>query len=177
MNKLVKEELKYDGKRFKVYQRTFLNSKNKEYIRDVVEPGDAVVVMPITDNNEVVFIEQLRESIGGVQLEMPAGMIDAGEQPIDAAKRELEEETGIIAKKLEHMISIYPSSGYTSEKIHIFFAKDFSKGKMQLDSTEEILNIKHIPLEKCFEMAMNCEFKLASQNIAILMYYYKFYNK
>ena len=116
MGKLISEEVKFDGVRFNV-------------VRDCVNPGDAALVLPIDENNNVVFIRQLREAIGEICLELPAGMVDPGEEPIDTARRELEEETGIIAKTVEHLISVYPSSGYTSEKIHIFFAKDFEEGK------------------------------------------------
>ena len=83
--------------------------------------------MPINEKNEAIFIKQLREVIGKVELEFPAGIVDKDEKPEDAAKRELEEETGIVANSIEHLITVYPSCGYTNEKVHIFVAKDFSK--------------------------------------------------
>ncbi|MCI8308911.1 MAG: NUDIX hydrolase [Clostridia bacterium] len=174
MGKLLSSEEKYNGPRFNVIQKVFERDDGKKIIRDIVNPGEAAVILPLTENNEVIFVTQLRESIGKISMELPAGMVDSGEKPIETAKRELEEETGFIAKNIEHMISIYPSTGYTSEKVHIFLAKDFEKGKVHLDSTEEILNIVKIPIEECIDKAKNGELENASQIIAILLYSTKY---
>lgn len=173
MSKLISEEEKYSGPRFNVVQKIYEDKNGKKYIRDCVNPGDAAVVLPITKDNEVVFVKQLREAIGKVALELPAGMVDDGEEPIETAKRELQEETGLIAETVEHLISVYPSSGYTSEKIHIFYAKNFEIGNQKLDDTEEIISIEKIPINRCLELAKENYFEHASQNIAILMYYFK----
>ena len=141
MSKLISEEEKYNGPRFNVIQKIYEDEKGKRYVRDCVNPGEAAVVLPITENNEVVFVKQLREAIGKIDLELPAGMVDEGENPIQTAKRELQEETGLIANKVEHLISVYPSSGYTSERIHIYYAKDFDFGKQKLDDTEDIIKM------------------------------------
>ena len=101
-------------------------------------------------------------------------MVEEGEDPKETARRELEEETGLVAGELEHLISVYPSVGYTSEKIHLYYAKNLTSGTKHLDSTEEIESIERIPLTKCLELAKENYFKNASQNIAILMYYYKY---
>lgn len=174
MAKLVSEEVKYDGCRFNVVQKIYEREDGEKIIRDIVNPGEAAVILPITENDEVVFVSQLREAIGRVSLELPAGRVDPGEEPIQTAKRELEEETGLIANKIEHMITIYPSTGYTSEKVHIFLAKEFEKGKMHLDSTEEILKITRIPFKECVENAKNGKLENASQVIAILLYNEKY---
>lgn len=173
MSKLISEEEKYNGPRFNVIQKIYEDEKGKRYVRDCVNPGEAAVVLPITENNEVVFVKQLREAIGKIALELPAGMVDEGENPIQTAKRELQEETGLIANKVEHLISVYPSSGYTSERIHIYYAKDFDFGKQKLDDTEDIISIEKIPINKCLDLAKENYFEHASQNIAILMYYFK----
>lgn len=174
MAKLLSEEVKFDGPRFNIVRKTYEREDGKKFLRDIVNPGDAAVILPITDRNEVVFEKQLRESVGKVCLELPAGMVDLGEEPIDTAKRELEEETGLIANSIEHMITIYPSTGYTSEKVHIFLAKNFEKGHVHLDQTEEILDIVKIPIEECVEKAKNGELENASQIIAILLYKQKY---
>ena len=174
MAKLLSEEVKFEGPRFNVVRKTYEREDGKQFLRDIVNPGEASVILPITENNEVIFETQVRESVGKVCLELPAGMVDPGEEPIDTAKRELEEETGLIAKSIEHMITIYPSTGYTSEKVHIFLAKKFEKGRVNLDSTEEVLDIVKIPIEECIEKAKTGELENASQVIAILLYKQKY---
>ena len=94
MGKLLSSEEKYNGPRFNVIQKVFERDDGKKIIRDIVNPGEAAVILPLTENNEVIFVTQLRESIGKISMELPAGMVDSGEKPIETAKRELEEETG-----------------------------------------------------------------------------------
>jgi ADP-ribose pyrophosphatase len=174
MGKLISSEVKYDGPRFNVVQKIFEREDGKKIVRDIVNPGDAAVVLPITENNEIVFVSQLREAIGKVSVELPAGMVDPGEEPIQTARRELEEETGLIAKNIEHMISLYPSTGYTSEQVHIFLARDFEQGHVQLDATEQILDVIKVPVEECIERVKNGKLENATQIIAILLYAAKF---
>ena len=176
MNKLISEETKFDGVRFNVVEKVYEREDGKRFVRDIVNPGDAAVILPIDEDDNVVFVKQYREAIGELCLELPAGMVDEGEEPIETAKRELEEETGLIAEKVEHLISVYPSSGYTSEKIHIFYAKDFKNGQVNLDDTESIEGLERIPLDECLRRVKENYFKHASQNIAILNYYFKYKN-
>lgn len=176
MSKLLNEEIKYDGPRFKIIQRKLEREDGLIYFRDCVEPGDAVVILPITENNEVVFVKQLREAIGKVALELPAGMIEKDEDIKEAAQRELEEETGIKAKNIEFLTSYYSSCGYTSERIYIYVAKDFIYGKQHFDETEEILNVEKIKIDKCLKKIFDNEFCHASTKVAILTYCYKNYN-
>ena len=176
MNKLINEELKYDGFRFNVVQKTYEKEDGKTYTRDCVNPGDAVIILPITEAGEVVFEHQFREVINSVELELPAGMIDEGESPEDAARRELEEETGTKCDNLEFLTSYYPSCGYTSEKIYIYIARNLSTGEKNLDENEEILDVQKIHIDECLKMAMENKFRHASVNIAILMYYFKYCN-
>ncbi len=176
MSKLLSEEIKYNGRRFKVIERKYKREDGLEYIRDCVEPGDAVVILPITTENEIVFVKQLREVIGTVALELPAGMIDNGESPKEAAHRELEEETGIKSNNIEFLTSYYSSCGYTNEKIYIYVAKDFSYGKQHFDETEEILKIEKIKVDEALEKIFDERFCHASTKVAILTYYYKYCN-
>lgn len=176
MNKLISQKEKYKGPRFNVIQKVYKRDDGLEYVRDCVEPGNAVVILPINDNNEVVFIRQYREVIGKNVLELPAGMIDENERTEDAAKRELEEETGIKAKSIEFLTSYYSSCGYTSEKLYIYVARNFTYGEQHLDETEEITGIEKININECLRRITENEFDQASIKIAILTYYYKYCN-
>ena len=174
MSEIISEEEVFKGPRFNVVRKHIITSEGNKEVRDIVNPGDASVILPINENNEVVFVCQLRESVGKICIELPAGMVDPGEDPKDTAKRELEEETGIIANNIEYLTTMYPSTGYTSEKVHIYLATDFEEGHVHLDEGEEIVEIKKIPFEKCLEKAINGELTNASQIIAILLYAQKY---
>lgn len=176
MNKLIKKEIKYSGRRFKVIQKLYERQDGLEIVRDCVEPGDAVIIIAVNENEEIIFIEQYRETIEKVALELPAGMVDFGEDPKDAAKRELEEETGIKATNIEYLTSCFISAGYTSEKIHVYLARDFEYGIQHLDETEEILAIRKIHIEDCMKMILEDKIEHASVYIAVQTYYYKYYD-
>ena len=174
MAKLLSEEMKYDGPRFSVVQKKFEREDGKIYIRDCVNPGDAVNILPIDQDGNVIFEKQLREAVGKTCLELPAGMIDKGENPEHAAIRELEEETGFVASHLELLKSVHTSSGYSSEKVHIFLATDLSSGKKHLDEDENILEIQKISIEECVKLVDQNFFNYAIENLAILTYYYRY---
>lgn len=173
MNKLISEEIKYNGPRFNVVQKVYEREDKVKYIRDCVEPGDAVVILPINENNEIVFVKQYREVVGKILLELPAGIIDKGETSEQAAIRELEEETGIKTNNIEFLVDFYASCGYTNEKVYIYVARDFEKGMQHFDDTEEILSLEKINIEDCVKNALDNKFEAAQVNIAILTYYLK----
>lgn len=175
MSKLIKREIKYDGPRFDIVQKQY-DGENGIYYRDCVEPGNAAIILPINEKNEIIFVKQYREAIDAVALELPAGRIEENEDPKDAAKRELEEETGIHAKYIEHLITCYPSAGYTKEKIYVYLAKDFTYGNQHLDETEDILSVEKINIEDCMNLILDNKIEHASVIIAVLTYYYKYYN-
>lgn len=176
MSKLLNEELKFEGPRFKVYRKEYERDDGLKYIRDCVEPGNAVVILPVNENNEIIFVKEEREVIGRISMGLPAGMIEENEDPKDAAKRELAEETGIDAKSLEFLISYYPSCGYTNERIYIYLARDFKYGNQHFDDTEQIISVEKIKIDDCLKMIYENKFDHASVNIAILLYYYKYCN-
>lgn len=177
MNKLINEEIKYNGKRFNVVQKVYETKKGEKYIRDCVETKNAVVILTIDKDDNVYFVKQYREVIGIETLELPAGIIDEGETPIEAAKRELEEETGLIAKNILYLGEFYPSCGFTNEKIYMYLATKLSNGKAKIDSEEVINSVEKIPLEQCYEMLKNNELIHATQNVAFSLYYFKFLKK
>ncbi len=91
----------------------------------IVHPG-AVVMLAALDNGKLLFERQFRYPLGQVFLELPAGKIDAGEHPLDTARRELREETGYKAKIWRHLGSMHPCIGYSNERIEFFLARGLS---------------------------------------------------
>ena len=105
--------------------------------RDVVHPG-AVVILPVLEDGRVVMIRNYRFSIGKRLLELPAGTREPGETPIETAKRELEEETGYRAARIEPLIEFYTSPGVMTERMFAFTATELSEVGQRLTDTERI---------------------------------------
>jgi ADP-ribose pyrophosphatase len=128
----------YDGRLFKVTKVTLQNSAGKEVKRDVIEHPGAACIIPMLDEQTVLLIEQWRIGAKRALWEIPAGTLDPGEDPLACAARELEEETGYKAGKLEHLFTMFPSPGILDEKMYIFIATELSQGKQSFDDDEEI---------------------------------------
>ena len=116
----------------------------------VRHPGAAAVV-PLKDSGTVVLIKQFRHAAGGFIYEIPAGKLHAGEDPMHCAARELEEEIGYVAGRLERLTSILTAPGFTDEVIHIYKATALTRGQQQLDR-DEVLEVLEIPLEEAIAM-------------------------
>ncbi|MEO7241905.1 MAG: NUDIX hydrolase [Variovorax sp.] len=108
------------------------STATREY---VVHPG-AVVVVPLLDDGRIVLERQFRYPVGRVMLEFPAGKLDAGEDPWFCGRRELLEETGYRAREWAHAGSMHLAIGYSTEVIHIYFARGLVAGERQLDAGE-----------------------------------------
>lgn len=108
------------------------HSATREY---VVHPG-AVVVIPLLDDGRVVLERQFRYPVGQVMIEFPAGKLDAGEDPLVCGQRELLEETGYRAREWARAGAMHLAVGYSTEIIHIYFARGLSLGERQLDHGE-----------------------------------------
>lgn len=168
--KQIKSEYIYKGKIIKVRVDDALLPNGKTSKREVVEHGGGVTVVPLTENNEVLMVEQFRYPYMEVVLEIPAGKRDSGEDPLACGKRELKEETGATAESYEVLGELYPSPGYCGEIIYMYLAKGLSYGETDPDE-DEFLNIKKIPLEKAVEMVLSGEIKDAKTQAALLKTY------
>lgn len=117
------KKLAYKGKRLQVEEIEYLNGEQVIY-REHVKSGEAVAILPITKENEVIMVQEPRTPINKIILALPAGMIESNELPEDAAVRELEEETGYLAGNIKLLREYYPSEGYSNEKLKIYLATD-----------------------------------------------------
>lgn len=113
-------------------------------LETIRHPGAAAVV-PLKDDGTVVMIRQFRHAAGGFIYEIPAGKLDRGEDPLNCAERELEEEVGYRASSFELLSSIFTAPGFADEVIHIYKAVGLTKGRQQLDR-DEVLEIIEMPL-------------------------------
>ena len=136
--------------------------------REVVEHPGGVCIAAMTDKNELLFVRQFRYPYGEVLLELPAGKLDRRcEDPLEAGKRELREETGAVADNYRSLGQLYPSPGYCNEIIHLYLATGLTFGESEPDE-DEFLECERIPLDRAVEMVMNNEIADAKTQVAIL---------
>ncbi len=174
--KPIKQDYIYKGKIVNLRVDDALLPDGSTAKREIVEHPGGVCVAPLTDENELLFVEQFRYPYFEVTLELPAGKLEFGEDPFEAGKRELKEETGATAESYEDLGKLYPTPGYCGEIIHMYLAKNLQFGSQQLDD-DEFLEVKRIPLEKAFRMVMNNEIRDSKTQVGIVKTYYKIYGE
>ena len=130
-------EMKFDGKLIKVTY-DIADVDGKEAWREVVHHPGASAVVAIDEDNRIIMEKQFRYALNDYLLEIPAGKLDAGEDPLVCAKRELEEETGIVASEWISLGTIATSPGFCNEVIHLYVAKGLSKGEIHWDEDEYV---------------------------------------
>lgn len=170
---LIEKELKaniiYSGHIVTLKNDDVLLPNGKECKREYVEhPGGATILAFDNDGN-ILLERQFRYPYREVIWEVPAGKLEKGEDPLEAAKRELEEETGMTAGKIEPFGLIYPSPGYTNEHLYIYLATDLRQSKQHLDANE-FLSIVKMPFDKALDMVFSGEIKDSKSCYAILRY-------
>lgn len=167
--KIIDEKTAYKGRRITIKEMKFDTGKQEIY-REHVLAGDAVAIVAITEDNNLIMIQEPRTAVERVVLDIPAGKIEVDEDPEDAAIRELEEETGYRAKYMKKLRDVYPSVGYSNEKLTICLAKDLEKTKTHLDFDEDIEVIK-IPIKEAKEMLDNNKLKTLSSVLGLMHYF------
>ncbi|MDH3617337.1 MAG: NUDIX hydrolase [Nitrosopumilus sp.] len=164
----MKKKKIYEGKilGLSVYDGMIEGRKVK---REMIEHRGAAAMLAFDEDNKVILVKQHRFPHGYV-LEIPAGTLEKGEEPLKCAFRELEEETGYRAKKMLSLITYYPSIGYNTEVIHCFLASGLKKiSDLSLDD-DEILSVKKIDLKKLLGMIKTGKIQDSKTICAVLTY-------
>lgn len=159
----------YDGKVVNLRKDTVLLPNGATSFREVIHNSGGATIIAEFDGN-IYFVKQFRYPYGKTILELPAGKINEGENPLDCARRELEEETGLVAKNIRLLQSIYPTPAYTDEVIYIYVAEGIEKGSIHLDD-DEFLNVVPIKVEKVKEMLKSGEIHDAKTLVALYKYF------
>ena len=137
-------------------------------VRELVRHLGAVCIVPVTEDGQIVLERQYRYPIDQVLTELPAGKLDyAGEDPLEAAKRELREETGLRAAEWIFLGDFYPAAAYSDERIRMYLARGLSQGERDLDPDENI-NLFTLPLEEAVNAVMRGEIPDAKTQLAVL---------
>ena len=181
MSNLTEKQIKRDeifqGVALHVVRDEVLLPNGRTSVREICLHNGAVAVIPILPDGRVIMERQYRYAHGRVVLEIPAGKLDSAEEiPLDAARRELREETGAVAESITYLGCIVPSPALISEVIHLYMARDLSFGERELDE-DEFLDVELIHIDKLYDMVMNGEITDAKTQIAILKAYNLLFKK
>ncbi len=172
--KLTSEEI-FHGVAIHLFRDEILLPNGNKGVREVVRHPGAVCVLPLTDDGEVIFVNQFRYALNKVTLEVPAGKLEKGEDPQEAALRELSEETGIEAKKIIPMGALYTTPALMDEIIYMYIATELTQGEQHLDE-DEFVNAVKIPLSKAVDMVMSGEIR-DSKTQTMILKADKYFNK
>lgn len=142
----VKSETIFQGKMISLQVDTVELPDGATATREIVRHPGAAAVIALLDG-KLLVVEQYRKPLDKFQVEIPAGKLDAGEDPEKAAYRELEEETGYKANNLQLVYGFYTSPGFADEKLYVYFTDSLAPGRMQLDE-EEYLRVDAITYEQ-----------------------------
>jgi nudix-type nucleoside diphosphatase (YffH/AdpP family) len=165
---LIKSEVLLQGRTFKVRRDTLKTPDGRETRLEIIEHGGSVVVLPVDAENNLLFVWQYRHATGNDLLELPAGTRDGVEPFEECAAREIREETGMEAGKLQKVGEFYLAPGYSTEFMAVFLATELKENPLQADD-DEFLQVARIPLKKAFEMAEHGEISDAKSLAALLL--------
>lgn len=165
---LIKSETVLQGRAFKIRRDTLKTPDGRETSLEIVDHGGSVVILPIDDEKNLLFVRQYRHATGMDLLELPAGTRDREEPYEECAARELREETGMEAGTLQMVGKFYLAPGYSTELMGVFIATNLKENPLQADD-DEFLNVERIPLRKAIQMSESGEVPDAKSLAALLM--------
>lgn len=148
------EETTWTGRIFSVSRLHVELPDGREAVRDVVRHPGAVAVVALTDDGQICLVRQYRTAIDRVTVEIPAGKLDPGEDPLECAHRELLEETGFVAKKMAYLTTIATSAGFTDELIHLYMATGLEFKQSNPDA-DEFLNVDLVDLPEFIDAVLD----------------------
>ena len=143
------------------------NGKNAQ--REYVEHRGGVAVLAVDEKGMVPLVRQFRYPLGGHLWEIPAGKLEAGERPDEAIRRELKEEAGLVAGKMESLGSFYPTCGYSNEIIRLYLATDLTYVGAKPDE-DEFLELKYVPLDALYQKCLSGEIRDGKTLVAVMKY-------
>ncbi len=147
IEKTLSSQLIYDGRVVKLRVDTVRVPSGRETRRDVVEHSDCVAIVAIDSDGNVLLVNQFRKPVEKELLEIPAGGIDPGEDPLTAVCREMQEETGYLPQKVERLGGFYSAPGYCTEYLYLYLATDLTPSQLYAEDTESIKLVR-VPISQ-----------------------------
>lgn len=144
----------FDGRLLHVYKDNIILPNGHRSTREYIKHLGAVAVVALDDEGRIAIEHQFRYPFQAELIEIPAGKLDyADEDHLEAAQRELREETGIVAREYEYLGPFYPTCAYSTEVIHLYLARGLSFGERELDEDESI-NFEMVSLERMVDLVL-----------------------
>ena len=157
----------FDGRILHIRRDTVRLPDGGESVREVVDHPGGVCVLALDSRNRALLVSQFRYPYEKVLWEIPAGKLEVGEDPAQAAIRELREETGAVAGEFSSLGELYPSPGYCGEIIRMYFARELTFGETHLDE-DEFLNMERVPFDQLVERVLSGDIRDAKTIAAVL---------
>lgn len=165
--KILGSQKVFDGRIFNVTADT-VSEGEITYVREVVHHNGSAVIVPVFDDGTVVLVKQYRHPAVRYLLEVPAGTLAKGERPEIGAARELKEELGLTAARLEKLSEFFVSPGFCEEKMWVYLASELSEGEQALEA-DEILEVVRMPIAEALEMITSGEIQDAKTIIGLML--------
>ncbi len=170
--KILSSQSIYRGRAVNLRVDTVLTADGRETEREIVEHSDCVAIVAVDADSNVLLVKQFRSPVSKELLEIPAGGIDPGEDPGTAVRRELQEETGYLPRKVERLGGFYSSPGYCTEYLYLYLATDLVPSQLHAEDTESIRLVR-MPLAQMPELLASgaiCDAKSIAGLFAFLEY-------
>ena len=162
------EDVAWTGRIFNVDRLRVQLPDGRNAIRDVVRHPGAVAVVALTDESRICLVRQYRTALGRVTVEIPAGKLAPGEDPLECARRELLEETGMEAEKIAYLTTIASSAGFCDELIHIYMATGLSFSKSSPDA-DEFINVDLVEVGELVDAVLDGRIEDAKTIVGALL--------
>ena len=164
--KTISSEIVYEGPVFRVRKHR-VETVGGESVRDVVEHTGGAIMVAVTDEGKILIERQYRKALESDLLELPAGKADPNEDPVVTAVRELKEETGYTAGDVKHLVTFYPTCGYSNELLHIYLCREITPGEKHWDA-DECIELTEMTPDEIIEKIGTGEIKDGKTMIGIL---------
>jgi ADP-ribose pyrophosphatase len=165
---VLKSTKQYRGRAFDVAKVEVQLPNGKDRAYDLVEHGDSVTIVPVDGEGQLHFVIQYRMGSGSELLELPAGVMEEGETPLACAEREIREEIGLAAGKMQRLGGFYLAPGYTDEFMTVFLATELYEAPLDPDA-DEFLNVRTIKVEEAYNEAQAGDFNDGKTLAALLL--------
>lgn len=166
--KQLSSEPKFDGKIVRLRVDTVLLPNGEQSTREIIDHANAVVIVPVDSEDNVLLVRQYRYAVEETLLEAPAGLIDDSEDPDDAAQRELREETGYASRSLRPLGGFWSSPGFCTEYLYAYLARDLVPSPLSPDD-DEFIEVERQPISRIPQLIRLGEIQDAKTIAALLM--------